>query len=549
MKNLFWCIVVVMVVPISSFSQDEMQRRRLHGSDTLLKMTSKYRHPNITALHHRDGKLFALGVDDAMVSLDSGASWKPLGEELKQSTVIDIATSGDSIITLSPSGVLNVSTNRGLSWSRLSSSTGASVNTIVRDSAGWGTTFVQNRELSCSALSERITISDSLVIAERPAGCRIVYSSGAFKGANCIAASYRHVFVGRGRDGILTFDRATGQATKNEFDRLGGEYVRSLCVDQDLLYAAVSTGTAGVYRRPEYGSTWSIIPTDQPITTVDVLCLRATQNGVLFGMRESGIAYISHSSASATALHLGFRDAMVNGVQNFGNGVLISTQLRGPCLFDIKSLSITELSRSHFSCFAPSACTIGTAVLTACHDGAVMMSPDSGRSWTVRSRPSVIGANVVIKSFGRDLLLLTSAGVLTSGDTGRTWQPIHKEIQHVEMTGVLRVDSIDIVLTNLGAYRAVLGGGAQKLNVKTKFEQEPFVSSVASDGKTFYASGFPAVIVSTDEGVTWHSYNSPELMATRCLTVAGDLLFVASADGYIYRVLRSDLHDAVLRSP
>ncbi|MBU3699422.1 MAG: hypothetical protein FGM33_05345 [Candidatus Kapabacteria bacterium] len=525
-----------------------MQRRQLHGLDTLLKMTSKYRHPNVTALHYRDGKLFALGVDDVMVSADSGKTWKPLGEELKQSTVIDIATSGDSVITLSPSGAMSVSTNRGLSWSRLSASAGKSVNTIKRDSSGWSSVMVQNRELTCSAFSEQISINDSLIIAERPAGCRIVYSSAAFKGASCIAASYRHVFIGMGRQGILTFDRESGQVTKSEFDVLNGEYVRSLCVSQDMLYAAISTGSAGVYRRPEYGNNWSIIPIDQPMSELEVLCMHATQDGVFFGMRESGLAFIPHASKNAIAIHLGLRDAMVNGVQNFGDGILISTQLRGPLMVDVGSLALTELISPDVSCFAPSACAVGSVLLTACQNGAVMFSSDSGRSWTVRSTPSQAGAIVLIKSFGPDLMLLTTAGVLTSRDTGRTWQRIHDDLRQLETSNMFRMDSVDIVMTNLGAYRAVVSGSAQKLDVKTKFDQEPFVNAISSDGKTIYASGFPAVIVSIDDGITWHAYNSPELMATRCLTVAGDLLFVASADGFIYRVLRSDLHQSVLGS-
>lgn len=114
-----------------------MQRRQLHGSDTVLRMTSKFRQVNVTSLHYQDGLLFACGIDDAMVSEDSGRAWKPLGQELRQQTVVDITTSGDSIITLSPSGVLNFTTDNGLSWSRLVPSNTSVGTRIIHDSTGW----------------------------------------------------------------------------------------------------------------------------------------------------------------------------------------------------------------------------------------------------------------------------------------------------------------------------------------------------------------------------------------------------------------------------
>ena len=523
-----------------------MQRRRLHGTDPLLQQTSKYRHTNVTYLHYRNGLLFAMGVDDAMVSNDSGKSWQPVGQELKQPTVVDVAASGDSIITLSPSGVLNFTTNNGLSWKKLASSSNSATNTIERDSNGWHGVAVSDRERSYVRPNERLDVRDSMIVVTSPSGCRIVHTSAEFRGTTCIAASYRHIFLGQGRNGILTLDRVSGEIRRNGYDLHGGEFVRSLCIDDDMLYATISTGTTGVYRRPEYGSHWYYLTFDQPIVSPDVLCLRPTRNGVLIGMREQGIAFIAHSATVATTLHLGLRDAMVNGIRDFGNDVLISTQMRGPCLYSTSDRSIRDIANGLPQCFASTTSAIGSTLVVACQDGSVYRSLDTGRTWSIRSKPMSAGEIVRVMGVESKLVLLTAKGMWTSVDTGLTWQPLHPALNQFEAATILHLDTIDLVLTNAGSFRATLGGEIDKLDIPAEFEQQPFVSSFSTDGRTLYASGFPAVILSTDAGVTWNAYNSPELMASRCVAVAGNMLFVASADGFIYRVLRDDLHRRIL---
>lgn len=533
---------------ISSKSQDEMQRRRLHGSDTVLQMTSKQRHVNVTSLLFRNGLLFACGLDDAMVSADSGRTWTPVGDELRQHTVVDIAVSGDSIITLAPSGTLNVTTNNGLSWSRLSTGASNQTNVIMQDSAGWRGAYDADRARSWIASRERILVRDTMIIVEVPSGCRILHASPQFSGASCVTASYRHIFLGRGRNGILTIDRATGTVRQNDYDRLAGEYIGSLCVDADMLYASLSTGVTGLYRRSEDGQHWYNLPFDQPITQAEVLCIRATGKGVLVGMREAGVAFMDHAKTTGTIIHLGYRDAVVNSLQPTPEGVLINTQMRGPSLVSTTDRSIRDLSSSLPPCFAPSSCVIGTTIVTACQDGSIYRTSDVGRTWERVSKPVAAAEMVRVHSEDHRLLLLTAKGVLSSSDTGRTWQRIHNGLEQFELWTMVRVDSTDLVMTNAGTFRVEPDESVEKLVLPADYEQQSFISSLATTGKAVYTSGFPAIMKSTDAGRSWKVHYSPEAMATRCVTIGGDYLYTASADGFIYRV-RLDALDRALREP
>lgn len=541
-------MVALIAASISSKSQDEMQRRRMHGVDSVLQMTSKQRHVNVTSLLFHDGLLFACGLDDAMVSADSGRTWTPVGDELRQHTVVDVALSGDSIITLAPSGTLNVTTNNGLSWSRLYTGTGNQTNVIVHDSRGWRGTFDADRDRTWLATRERILVRDSMVIVEVPSGCRILHRSSEFSGASCVAASYRHIFIGRGRNGILTFDRTTGSVRQNEHDLFAGEYVGSLCVDADMLYASLSTGVVGLYRRSEYGQHWYTLPFDQPINRAEVLCIRATGRGVLVGMRETGVAFMDHARTTGTIMHMGYRDAVVNSLQSSPAGVLINTQMRGPSLFSTTDRSIQDLSSSLPPCFAPSSCVIGTTIVTACQDGSIYRTSDVGRTWERVSKPIAAGEMVRVHSEGPRLLLLTAKGVLSSSDTGRTWQRTCNGLEQFELWTMVHVDSTDLVMTNAGTFRVEPDESVEKLVLPTDYEQQSFISSLATTDQAVYTSGFPAIMKSTDAGRSWKVHYSPEAMATRCVTIGGDYLYTASADGFIYRV-RLDALDRALREP
>lgn len=542
------CVAGLIIATISSKSQDEMQRRQLHGTDTVLRMTSKIRQLNVTSLHYQDGLLFACGLEDAMVSEDSGRTWQPLGLELRQQTVIDITTCGDSIITLSPSGTLNFTTDNGLSWSRLVSSNPLAGNRIIRDSTGWRSNRASDDVVSYRTTNETVRMLDSMVIIEFPSGCQILYTSRSLVGSTCVAASYRHVFVGMGRNGILTLDRHAGSLEQHDYDRYNGESIRTLCVDGDLLYAAVSTGTAGLYRRSEYGSHWYQISLDQPILAPDVLCLHPTGKGVLFGMREDGVGYIDHSRTTARALHLGFRDANVTSVEPFGGGVLVNAELRGPVMFDIQTRKLRDLSTLMPPCLSPVSCALGTTIVSACQDGTVMSSSDSGRAWSFRSRP--LGGGEVLRMISADslIILLSSKGAYSSRDTGRTWSILHKGLELVDVSRLFRVDTTDLLIAGANYYRVGTDGNPSRLPLPVDFKQPPFVSAFARHGNTVYASGFPAVMASSDYGRSWSVYYSPEIMTTRCLTIGGDILYVASSDGFIYSVDLRMLQNAMQRS-
>ncbi len=549
MKALYLvCVAGLIIGTISSKSQDEMQRRQLHGIDTVLRMTSKVRQHNVTSLYHQDGLLFACGVDDAMISQDSGRTWQPLGAELRQQTVIDITVNGDSVITRSPSGVLSFTTDNGLSWSQLHSPKTTTGNKIIRDSAGWRSDRASQRDLTCWTRNETIRIVDSMVVVECPSGCRIVHKSTSFAGATCIAASYRHVFIGQGRNGILTYDRQLGSLEQHDFDRHSGESIRALCVDGDLLYAAVSTGVTGLYRRSEYGSHWYQIDLDQPILTPDVLCLYPTGKGILFGMREDGLGFIDHSRTVAKAIHLGFRDANVTSIESFGAGVLLNTETRGPIMFDTKTRTLRDLSTAMPPCLSPVSCAIGTTIVSVCQDGTVLSSPDSGRTWSFRSRP--VRGSEALRMLGTDslIILLSTTGAYSSLDTGKTWRILHKGLSQVEVSRLLRVDTTDFMITGTSFSRVGPNGEVNRLILPADFKQAPFVSTFARHGNTIYTSGFPPIMKSTDAGRTWKVYYSPEAMTTRCVTIGGDYLYTASADGFIYRVRLDDL-DRALRDP
>jgi photosystem II stability/assembly factor-like uncharacterized protein len=146
------------------------------------------------------------------------------------------------------------------------------------------------------------------------------------------------------------------------------------------------------------------------------------------------------------------------------------------------------------------------------------------------------------------IILLSTTGAYSSLDTGKTWRILHKGLSQVEVSRLLRVDTTDFMITGTSFSRVGPNGEVNRLILPADFKQAPFVSTFARHGNTIYTSGFPPIMKSTDAGRTWKVYYSPEAMTTRCVTIGGDYLYTASADGFIYRVRLDDL-DRVLRDP
>jgi photosystem II stability/assembly factor-like uncharacterized protein len=515
----------------SAFSQQQTQRASRPSTERLFERISNWRHSGLVSLRSCDERIISFGSENVLVSDDAGRTWKDLSPELAQRSVAAIELSGDTIYVSSPTGARNRTTNDGLTWSTVPAQ---SIATAQMPASAAGTTKV----LPFTTGLETISVFDSLVVISKPWGVGISFAHPMMMQASCVAASYRYVYVGMGRSGIARIDRVDRRISAEPHDAMGGAFVQALSVASDMLYAAVTHKSGEVLRRPEYATTWSGIPIELLEDPPQVLCLKTTPSGAYVGLREQGLAFIDHTKMFGKPLHLGLAKAGVSTVEPFGRGLLIGSAQRGPVLLDGCNGLVRPALGSIGNCITMAVTSIGTSLITGCHDGSVYRSNDSGRIWSLISRPAGPSEINRLQRFGDTLYLLTMFGLQRSLDTGRTWTHAHDGLKNLSIREVARVDSSDVIVTNSGGMRLTRSGTLTQIDLPSTFEFRPFISAVVASDGVLYGCGYPSLSMSIDGGMTWRCYLSDEMMTTRAVSVIGNRLVLATAEGVLYGVSR-----------
>ncbi|MBU3700203.1 MAG: hypothetical protein FGM33_09410 [Candidatus Kapabacteria bacterium] len=535
MKRLSACMaLLVFIGTISAFPQQQSQRVSRPGTERLFGRISSWRHSGLVSLTACAERIISFGSENVLVSDDSGRSWKDLSPELAQRTVANIELSDDTITVISPSGIRNQTTNDGLTWTAAPG--------VRSDDDSTVSAFVKRpKVLHFENAIETITARDTLIVIARPWGANMIYAHPMISRASCVAASYRYVYVGLGRSGIARIDRFEQKFSIEASDTLSGSYVQALSVASDMLYAAVTHKQGEILRRPEYATQWSGIPIELLEDPLQVLCMKATPDGLYVGLREQGLAYIDHTKMLGRPLHLGLAKADVTAVESFGSGLLISSSQRGPVLLPSCNGNVTLTSEMHSHCITLAATGMGTSLVTGCHDGSIHLSNDSGRSWTKISHPAAPSEINRLQHYGDTLYLLTMTGLQRSLDTGRTWTHVHDGLKKFNVKQVARVDSADLIVTSSGVLRLSRSGELRQIELPTTFEFRPFISAAVSCDGVLYGCGYPSLSMSIDGGRSWRCYLSEEMMTTRAVSVIGKHLILATAEGVLYRVDRDAL--------
>lgn len=543
------CWLLLLMGAICAKSQEQRLRRGRVGTEKLFERLSDRRHSSIVSLLPWCDRLLAYGMDDVIVSSDSGRTWSPLAPELPQRTAAAIELRADSLLVLSPTGAINVTTNMGLSWSRIRSSTGSQQNQIVATDTGWSSASEPDARRTARNNKESLSISDTTVIVRMPSGCSITFSDARIASASCIAGSYRHIFVGLGRSGILTIDRQERIGFITEADKLNGQFIGTLCLVNDLLYAGTSSEVSGVYRRPEYAQSWSMIPFDHLIDNVDPLCMYPTSDGVYVGMRDHGIGYISHMLTYGVSIHLGLSRAGVTSIEPFGNGILIGSTQHGPCFLPRCTDSLSSLAAGMPRCMSSTICVADSTLLIGCHDGWIYCSTDAGLRWEQLSRPVDNSEITKLQKIGSHLFLSTMHGLLRSEDGGTTWKNVHEKLTDYYINKVVATDSTLVILTTTGTLVLDARDSLHVASLPTGYELSSYVTDVHYQDGVAFAAGYPTTSISTDGGLTWKAYHSEEIMTTRLISSIGPNVYVMNVDGFLYRVRRTDLLSKIRSAP
>ncbi len=483
-----------------------------------------------------DSGLIVVATDNAYASYDNGVSWREIAAPLTHKSVVDILAVHDTLYVLTNNGMLSRSTNQGLQWNQVQRYRSGSVNRIRMTTVGPEAWFQAEPDNVTFSGTGSYSIHDSTLRIDHSYGVACSLTSSAFLDANCIVTDGLTVFIGRKRQPIVSLDLSSGNIRELDMTHLSKEFVNTLSLHQQWLYAGAVSPSGSVYRRRINDGDWESINVNRNLEQVDAQRIISTPQGVYIGFREQAIAFIPNGERVAYPIHdaMGMIATLNKGLQQ--NDVLLTTLSRGivhlrRCGAELRPFASTLPHSGEYAVGASD-----SNVFVGLLEGLILKSADGGHTWDTLALQVPYASLRRIRCTGGRVVVCTSEGAWESVDLGITWTRAFTSIPSQSIRDVHRLHHGWLVHANDDSYVVSDVGTFAAFRPQGTFEYKPHIIDVAVLGETIYAAGYPGLFVSHDSGITWRVFSIAENQTLRSVLVRNNKIYLTGVRGQIFYV-------------
>ncbi len=490
----------------------------------------------INAAAARWPSLYLGGSYGLLSSTDAGAHWN--FQPMSHSSVQSITLLGDTLVVCSTGGGVQLSTDKGLSWSSRNVGMGSLVAwTFTAVGSQWycgssgGVYTSSNHGLQWQADTAGCGVTtvnailqlDSILILGTTTGIYRRGVSGQWQKSDsgfstpvikCLAAQNHVLYLG-GNGGVYVSTDAGLSWTQRGIE-LASMSVRALQSNSNFLYA---TTNHGVWKSSNGGLSWLAIPlstTDSNCTALAVEgsnCIAGTIANGAFVSSNGGTSWV-HLNAAASVCRAILSTANVSYCSSF-NGVWLSTD-QG------LTWNLSSLNGRSVIAFAASKGT----VFAATPSNGVFRSLDNGLQWTQNNAGL---ADTSVRSMVADSLgaiVGTRSGVYLSTNDGASWEKRNTGIETLTISALTRYGYTIVAGTStMGVYRSTDNGISWEHSDLSGADSS--VLSVVHDGSVYVMSTTARMYRSVD-GLHWLSVPfTPKGSIARSLHAANGVLYLA----------------------
>lgn len=470
-------------------------------------------------------------------------------------------------------GVTAGNNQNTLQWSGVS---GATYNVYRKDQPGVSTADTRLTSTPISTLS----FVDTTAINDQPAyyivTALLTTNTGTTEGASAEVSAAPHamtaLFAGTGGGGVF----ASGPAGEFRSAVNGGDLsladaqdISSLLVDPATLTNDLPTlyaGThGGVYRTPDGGKTWSLIPGTLPpvlsLVQSGPTLFAGTASGIYQGAADgsSPWKFLSHANEAMTSIAVDPSDpatlyvtsATAGLFKSSDGGATWAASNSGLTVLDIRSILVHPKNRN---------------LLYAGGVGSFFKSTNGGGQWTpidlgtlenVSNPLSDSNIQTLAATPGVGSLLYAGgdAGIFKSADQGRGWAAMNSQLG-AKMVMALQVDPtrpavLYAAVADLGIYKSLDGGGSWRLeNGPTGSAVPQNVTALIidpADPTRFYAGTSGLGIYRGTEGTDGHLSWARAKISTDASLDSGGILSLAATAGSATTVYAGTFQNGIFR--
>lgn len=599
MRFVFWSLIVVVVLLGPNKTRLDAQITRDGEKGFLdVEMLKPIGQQSILSMV-KCGSSWIAGCNlDILRSDDDCQTWANMAMALPQRYIIGAARSGEAIIAIGGTGGSFLTQDEGLTWKklpqagsghlhRLHSAKGAFYG-LAADSGLYvsmdkGATWVPHSACTKHYRDFRVndsggwTLDDSLGVARWspewsmqgidtiPAAvrnplfgassswCGVVADSALFlvdtsgtiqrtvilptKGWSTICLSETDVYLSRQRGSIVRVDIANGSVSDVPLGPMGTERVTALEWYKGGLYVGLREGVGGLHRLDPATNAWTRVhPSVMPSAAGQEITMLTVSADMLYaGSREDGLYELDTTTSIMKAMNETLGQVLAHQVVPFGKGFIIASRIKGLLSIDSCDASLKLFARNLPHGSEYSVAVMNDKLLVSIMNAGVLMSADSGRTWTRRSEPYEKAIINKLETRGKSIYACSVNGLWSTNDLGLTWVNEGAELAGEDVEWTVTNGKSTYAGTRTTTWLRT-GNRPWKECRTHLIELGPDrFSTMSFVGKTVYGMANTTIYRSTNDGRTWSEMELVDVGPIRHSFVADGFLYITTDRGAVMR--------------
>lgn len=314
--------------------------------------------------------------------------------------------------------------------------------------------------------------------------------------------------------------------------------IRGFVKNGSIIYAAGSDGMhARVYASIDNGLTWSLRCNEiGGIGYLSGINGIVQRDSMLFVASNSGLFASIDSGKTWNLSNVGITRSSVKSFFSVGTRLFAITY-EYIMYSDDEGQTWTSSMNGLPSFLHYSVCVYKSFLFAAGGPGQLYISSDRGQTWEQKSSGLRKNVPLSIAAMGDKLIIGTKSGVMISSDSGATW--IHPSpglnISTTE-SNIMVIDNIIFANVDMALYRSTDGGcNWKKAYLATKYPNQS-VSHIAKDGQYFYGTvpGYYGLYRSPDKGYGWFSLGLDGIDVKSVVTVGNLVIAGTFLNGVLF---------------
>jgi len=343
------------------------------------------------------------------------------------------------------------------------------------------------------------------------------------------------LLMGGRSTGLRKINLQTGEVTFVFAGPAEAENISALEIAGDKIVIGTNRGSGRCYVVSETSPKWHALNPAWFQGSFDVTDLVYANDIVYVATRDQGVHAGRIDGITMLPIHDAYEQTIFTGIRPLQKDFIIVSRRAGLLRIKQGSSALDWFTRTLPPSYEYFATTIDNRVVAGLSEGRILWSDDEGATWQ-KSADSLPGFNE-LNTVGDVVYASTRGGLYQSTDKGTSWGRVNGPWKSSNIHWTAGVKDTVFVTTTEATYRNLNGSGFTPLVAAFTPGTMTNFTTVRLRNGLLFATGTPAVYVSSDVGDTWQQKSFDGTNAIISQFFYKDHYYILTDRGVIWRSL------------